>query len=553
MRCSKLLALAFCAGAVTVVGGCQTVGPKAIGLGRDRYNGVLHSTSMEQTMSNIVRAYYYEPPMFMDVTEVDAAMIFGGSVSGGVNNIGARAGSSGGTIAGRVGTASGGVQYSESPTIRYQPLLGQALVAQLVTPVSVDALGELYDSYWDIGALLDLSSAYLTLDYREFYPALNTIIELNHRGALELAAANTSMTLSGQPEAKAPAISAAPSGQPASTKTAVAASDALIIYLRPFHRGTAPEDLAYKQRVLQLWVRLLRIYADSQPPFLSPAQCVPMKLSLDANELQDWDVHIGAKLTGVADQNTFLETARECLPNAIELRVSPLPWQSNAAGVQLPAFGSYAPVMRTYSALGILKNATERPNPKIEFVTPQQYRQIRDDPWNADVDTSSYYTLTPEELDSFNCPQNRKQQGGCDTASLTSSQIQHFNTEIDQWIHGSASAGAAALATGTQMGSGGYPSGLDVYEPSGQDVLDPRIINMNGRLGTLRRYVLVIVDEHSPGESAYASYSYGDKWFYIEKGDTVSEKNFQLLALFMTMMAVPSSSPPLSPSINVGG
>jgi hypothetical protein len=37
------------------------------------------------------------------------------------------------------------------------------------------------------------------------------------------------------------------------------------------------------------------------------------------------------------------------------------------------------------------------------------------------------------------------------------------------------------------------------------------------------------------------------------KDDAVSQKNFQLLSLFMTMMAIPPSTQPLSPVINVGG
>jgi hypothetical protein len=116
-----------------------------------------------------------------------------------------------------------------------------------------------------------------------------------------------------------------------------------------------------------------------------------------------------------------------------------------------------------------------------------------------------------------------------------------FNSQIDRWIRNFATGGPT------------YPSGLDVYEASGSDVLDPQFINMNGRLGTLRRYVLIIVDDRLPKSRAYASYFDGSKWYYIDKDDTVSEKNFQLLALFMTMMAVPPSTPPLSPTINVGG
>jgi hypothetical protein len=543
MRRSRLASLAFCLGALILVGGCQTVGPRSIGMGRDRYNGVLHSTSMEQTMSNIVRAYNYEPPMFMDVTEIDASLQAGASASGGVNNIGAKPGAMGGTLAGKVGTASGGVQYSENPTVRYQPLLGQALVAQLVTPVTVDALGQLYDSYWDTAALLDLSSAYLTPDYREFYAALNTIIELSHQGALELAAGK-SFVSSGQGNQQPPATWPAAVAQLLSAKPPPQqGNDALDIFLRPFQRGATDDDMKYKSRVLRLWVRLLRIYIDSQPPFGAPSQCGAIGLSLDRKVLRDWDVDWDRHVTGtVAQQDELLRTARDCLPNVIELRESPLPPANAVAppSATMPKLPYGLPVIRTYSALGILKNATERPGNKIEFVTPAEYRRIRADAWNSNSGYLSFYTLLPEELDSFNCPASQKAQGGCDLP-LPPSQ-QSTNTDIGRWIR--AYSGETSVA---------YPSGLDVYEQPGQDFLDSAIINMNGRLGTLRRYILVIVDDHNPGNSSYASYWDGGRWFYIEKGDMISEKNFQLLALFMTMMAVPPTTPPLSPSINVGG
>ena len=349
------------------VAGCQTAGPASIGVGRDRYNSIIQSTSMEQTMANIVRVYNHEPTLFLDITEVDATVSFGGSLNGGVTNIGAKAGTTGSTIAGRLGNAAAAVQYSETPTIRYQPLLGQPLVAQMVTPVSVDALGLLYDSYWDVAPLLDFSAAYLTLDYRQFYLALNTINELNHRGALELVAGTSSLVNSTVSDAANSAPNDKTPKQPDTAKKPNGTNNnALNIYLRPFHPYAQHEDLADKQRLLQLWVRMVRLSGDGQPPFTPPPQCAALGLSLDANALRAWDVDIARKVTAPDDagKNRQLETARHCLPGMIELRVVPLPASaSNTAQL--------APMMRTYSALGILKNATERPSPKIEFVTPQ--------------------------------------------------------------------------------------------------------------------------------------------------------------------------------------
>ena len=124
-------------------------------------------------------------------------------------------------------------------------------------------------------------------------------------------------------------------------------------------------------------------------------------------------------------------------------------------------------------------------------------------------------------------------------------QAQHVGAEITRWIEGSVAAPAAPDES--------YPSGLDVYEKPDKDIFGPDYIDFNGLLGTLRRYMLVIVADRLPAEPVYVSYTDGQRWYYIAKDDTVSQKNFQLISLFMTMMAVPPSTQPLSPVINVGG
>jgi len=69
----------------------------------------------------------------------------------------------------------------------------------------------------------------------------------------------------------------------------------------------------------------------------------------------------------------------------------------------------------------------------------------------------------------------------------------------------------------------------------------------------LRRYILVVVDDVLPIDTPYVAYSGGGRWYYIASDDTVSQKNFHLLSLFLTMMATPPTTQPLSPVINVGG
>jgi hypothetical protein len=559
----NVCALTLAVSAIAGLAGCQLLGPNAISGGRDRYNSIIATTSMEQTMSNIVRVYQHQPTLFMDVTEVDAVSSFVGNLGGAATNIGAKPGTTGSTISGRLGSASGAVQYSETPTVRYQPLLGQALVAQLVTPVSVDALGLLYDSSWPAAPLLDFAAAYLTLDYDEFYSALNTIMELDANDALELSAAKSDLPK--PPEVgdkeKPPSStkgSAGPKSAPSGND-----NDALVIYLRPFHPHATSADMDVKRRVLQLWIRLLRIYARTQPAFeVGPqaAACKRIHLSVDEPELTDWDVNISDPAK-TADQ---LDFARNCLPSSIELRVvsapAPVPRspigkagkKSETAG---PNLVSRAPLMRTYSALGILKAATERPHPKVEFVTPDRYREIRDattHPWNGDTDSLSYYTLLPQDEDSIDCPG----AGSCDNPPPEGKRRHDdylgVQNDLAKWLQESAGQPQSPAAPSASDGDDDPYHGLYVYENKREDVLKDLAVRYNQRLGLLRRYMLIIVDDRAPA-SAYVAYSDRGRSYYIAGDDAVSQKNFHLLSLFLTMMAVPPSTQPLSPVINVGG
>jgi len=549
--------------------GCQIIGPNSIGAGRDRYNSILQSTAMEQTMSNIVRVYRHEPTLFMDVTEVDSTLSIGASLNASATNIGADSLRTATSITnGRTGSTGGAIQYSETPTIRYQPLLGQPLVAQLVTPVSVDALGLLYDSSWPAAPLLDFASAYLTLDYGEFYSAFNTIIELDDMGAIELAASKSDLTKATEPEKAAVTPSEAGARGPSSSSKSSSGNnnDALVIYLRPFHPHSTADNLAEKRRVLQLWVRLLRIYAKTQPNFMPtvPALvCERLKLSMGRLELlRHWDVDIDAM---TKDQ---IDDARGCLPSQVELRIVPAPAaepnkKGGSAGTEATELVSRAPLMRTYSALGILKAATERPHPKIEFVTPARYREIRDPAthgWNDDPDTLSYYTLLPADEDSIDCPEAiRKQKGGCDNPGPGGAKGDEFDAtrkELARWIMASAEPNtepAKAKPAGAVGGDEDLYHGLFVYEATGSDVLDDKYARINQQLGLLRRYILVVVDDVLPIDTPYVAYSGGGRWYYIASDDTVSQKNFHLLSLFLTMMATPPTTQPLSPVINVGG
>ena len=116
-------AIAF---AAMTLSACSIVGPASIDHGRTSYNEVIEDTSRQQALLNVVRVSKGESPLFIDVTEVDAATSAGGTLGSGVTGLGSIANlkSTAGTIAGpveirhRIGILSGGADCSLFSSLR---------------------------------------------------------------------------------------------------------------------------------------------------------------------------------------------------------------------------------------------------------------------------------------------------------------------------------------------------------------------------------------------------------------------------------------------------
>jgi hypothetical protein len=501
MMPARIATFGIVAAAIGIVSGCQYVGPIAIDQGRDRYNGIIQATSKQQTFSNIIRVRNHEPTSFMDVSEVDASTTLSGNVTGAITNIGATATKSttAGTLAGQVGSVGGGAVYTEQPLIRYTPLLGQALVAQLVTPVSVDVLDDLFQSGWNATALLHLATAYLSLHTDELYEALNVISELDAHKAIELVATKSDLSKEETPKEGGQVGTLQISTKPS---TGGGSNDSLTIYLNPMH---AP---GYWQEV-QLWMHLLWLYAGTQPPFADTDKCKKYNVSV-SNEslLGNWNAYVDFRKQGLTPNEVL-----QCLPSSVELRNKAV----TAKKMQDQHLVSGAPLIKTYSALGILKTATETPGPKVAFVNSERFREVRGHPWNSGPRVE-FYTLLPQDEGPHDNP-----PWGQDPSR------EKLDQEIASWINAN------------------YSGGLFLY--TAKQGVQPAL---NRRLGELRRYMLIIMDDHPPA-NAYVEYFDKGTWYYIDADDGISQKNFNLIGLFLTMMAVPSALPPISPTITVGG
>jgi hypothetical protein len=228
---------------------CQHLGPWALEQGRGRYNEKIHLTSRDQLFANIIRVYYQENPLFMDVSEVDAAELIQGTVSGGTTGLGGLSGLANEgpvidfpngtgavrskTVSGHAGAVAGSFGYQESPTIRYFPLSGQALVAQIVTPLSVTSLANLISSDWPFISTLDLALDRITPNYQDYYAALNAIVSLDDYGALVVAATKSDAT---KPETFKPQRIDGTNFTIQTTASEQQATDSLTLYLQPNHR-----------------------------------------------------------------------------------------------------------------------------------------------------------------------------------------------------------------------------------------------------------------------------------------------------------------------------
>ncbi len=137
--------------AATVIflnGGCQILGSEGIKQGRGRFNSAIHKTNEEELLINILRISQNRMPLFLEITDITSLM------SAGAN------GSASATLpesASKTYSLQGQLSYSETPTVRYRPIQGDALVKQIYSPISTEHIGLLAMSDWAIDDLFYLT------------------------------------------------------------------------------------------------------------------------------------------------------------------------------------------------------------------------------------------------------------------------------------------------------------------------------------------------------------------------------------------------------------
>jgi hypothetical protein len=453
-----------------LLAGCALIGPSAVHNGRNTYNEAVASSARQQILINIVRVHHNENPVFVDIPEIDASSQLQLSATSAVTNLGSHPGTLGGTLEGSAGALGTGVQYQEAPTIRYQPVQGQALFTQISAPITVDTLSALFGSDWGLGPIFAYASDQWTPGYKVNAAALNMMIWLDSCGAIGLAATRSDFS----EKDWAPRVSA--NGASINIETQPRASggnDSLDLYLDSKPSACSPQD------VTRVWDWLWRLYAGTQP----------------AADGSLWNPGRG-------------------VPLRIELRMTPIK-NIRAGGIDLTRNG-VGPILRTHSALGILKSLDAEPK-LVEYVTPEEYEFIIHAPFNS----PSYFRRCDPDF-----------------AYLMPLRFAKAKSFIDPVIRDIVPPAEQLYAT-REGENCSYMASVHVFNPE-----------LERELNHLRRLVLIIQSNSPPPPDAYVSWK-DDDWYYIDGSDTISQKNFMLVSQFMSIQSTVSSAPSLT-AVSVG-
>jgi hypothetical protein len=263
----------------------------------------------------------------MDVTQISASVLEQISVSGAVSSIGA--------ATGKLGSVTiGPFEYQEFPTIQYQPLLGQALAAQVSTPISIDSLANLFNSDWPFATFLTLSVDRITPGYTDYFPAINALISLDQFGAVILS--SETLAINGS-------------------------------------KGKSSENQ------LKTEIPLLAVNLEPRNP----------RTSFD-HKLKPAEADAVISILW----SRFLDLIRENATNYRRLTV--VRFRSNAAHIPVGTPVADLAILRTRSALGVLQSAFTQPDPLFAVIDEDLYRDIRGNPWTKECN-NPFCTLTLDQ------------------------------------------------------------------------------------------------------------------------------------------------------------
>lgn len=138
-----------CIGATSLLifSGCHSIGPATVPRDRSDYSGSISESWKRQTLLNIVKLRYMDPPTFVDVGQIVSGYTLETGVSLGGNL------SSQGALQGNSISAGGSARFTDRPTITYTPLIGAKFMRALMMPLPPDSVLYTVQSGWPANAV----------------------------------------------------------------------------------------------------------------------------------------------------------------------------------------------------------------------------------------------------------------------------------------------------------------------------------------------------------------------------------------------------------------
>src|SRR5262245_7554615 len=131
--------------------GCRSIGPSTIA--RDRFDdsSAITESWKRQTLLNIVKLRYLDPPIFVDVGQI----VSGYTLESALSASGAFSHDPAGAAIGGTSAALGGsIRYTDRPTITYVPMTGNKFVRALMTPLPPESVFQAIASGWAADGIL---------------------------------------------------------------------------------------------------------------------------------------------------------------------------------------------------------------------------------------------------------------------------------------------------------------------------------------------------------------------------------------------------------------
>lgn len=141
--------------ALVLSAGCHSIGPGTVARDRYDYSGSISDSWKRQTLLNVVKLRYLDPPIFVDVGQIVAGYSIQTVLSAGASF------PQNGLTGGNTAEVGGAATYTDRPTITYTPLTGDKFLKALMTPLPPEAVFYTIESGWPADAILFTSVARL--------------------------------------------------------------------------------------------------------------------------------------------------------------------------------------------------------------------------------------------------------------------------------------------------------------------------------------------------------------------------------------------------------